>query len=93
MTSIPPRWQLVSWQKKDEQFSRIPTEWLLKSSPSPDAKTYLDIPRKSGLLSTEDLRITEEYDATDLAAAIRKRELKSVDVVKAFCKVCVSWFG
>ena len=87
MTAMPEKWQIVAWQKKDEQYARIPTEWLLKSSPSPDVTTYLDIPRKCGLLSSEELRITEEFDATALAEAIRIRELKSVDVVRAFCKV------
>jgi len=84
---LPEKWQLVSWQKKDEQRARIPPEWALKFSPSPDIKTYLDIPRKSGLLSEEELRITEKYDATALAEAIRNKELKSVDIVRAFCKV------
>ena len=87
MTSVPEKWQIVSWQKKDEQYARIPADWLLKSSPSPDVTTYLDIPRKCGLLSDEELKITEDYDAAALGEAIRKRELKSVDVVRAFCKV------
>ncbi|KAF2194890.1 amidase [Zopfia rhizophila CBS 207.26] len=86
MAAAPEKWQLVSWQKKDEQHSRIPKEWLLKSSPSSDVTTYLDIHRKCGLLSQEELRITEEYDATGLAEAIRTRKLKSVDIVRAFCK-------
>ncbi|KAH7109824.1 amidase signature domain-containing protein [Dendryphion nanum] len=86
MTALPEKWQIVSWQKKDEQHARIPSAWLLKSSPSPDVKTYIDIPRKSGILSKEEIRITEEYDGTGLAEAIRKRELTSVDVVRAFSK-------
>ena len=87
MATEPPRWQQIAWQKRDEQYSRIPTEWLLKSSPPPDTRTYVDIPRKCGILTKEELRITEEYDATALAEAIRKRELKCVDVTRAFCKV------
>jgi hypothetical protein len=90
--SVPEKWKLIHWAKKDEQFARIPTEWLLTSSPPPDTRTYIDIPRKCGILSDEELRITEEYDATGLAEGIRKRELKCVDVARAFCKVsnCVS---
>jgi len=79
---------MIAWQKKDEQFSRIPSEWLLPSSPSPDTRTYVDVPRKCGLLSAEELRITEEYDAVALAEAIRERKHRSVDVARAFCKVC-----
>lgn len=89
---IPEKWKLISWAKKDEQFARIPTEWLLRSSPSPDVKTYTDIPRKCGILNEEELRITEEYDAVGLAEAIRKREVKCVDVARAFCKVCIHSF-
>lgn len=88
--SLPPKWQLISWQKRDEQRSRIPSDWLLDADwrPSPDTTNFLHIPKACGLLSVEELRLTEVYDATGLAEAIRKREVKSVDVVRAFCKVC-----
>jgi amidase len=83
----PAKWQLVLWQKKDEQYARIPHEWRLSSLPSPHVTNYTDIPRKCGLLSEAELKITEEYDATALAEAIRSRKLKCVDVTRAFCKV------
>ena len=47
------------------------------------------MPRTCGLLTTEELRITEDFDATGLAEAVRRRELRCVDVARAFCKVCV----
>jgi amidase len=87
MSSLPAKWQIISWQKRDEQYARIPTKWLLKSSPSPDIRTYVEVPRKCGILSDEEIRITEEYDATSLGGAIRRKELKCVDVTRAFCKV------
>jgi hypothetical protein len=90
MTSEPAKWQLISWQKKDEQRARIPTEWLLNSTPTADVTNYLDVPRKCGILSAEEVKITEDYDATALAEAIRARRLTSVNVVRAFCKVCSS---
>ncbi|ORY13423.1 amidase signature domain-containing protein [Clohesyomyces aquaticus] len=86
MVSMPQKWQLVSWMKKDEQYERIPKEWLLKTPPGPDVTSYLDIPRKCGLLTAEELRITEQYDATALMEGIRSRKLKCVDVTRAFCK-------
>jgi hypothetical protein len=82
-----PKWQLVAWQKKDEQNARIPLDWHLKSLPSAKVSNYIDIPRQSGILTKEELEITENYDATALADAIRRRKLKCVDVTKAFCKV------
>ena len=86
---LPPKWQLISWQKKDEQYARIPSEWLIPSEklPASDVTNYLDVPRTCGVLTEEDLRLTERYDANGLGEAIRMREVKSVDVVQAFCKV------
>lgn len=83
----PAKWQLASWSKKDEQFARIPHEWRLTSLPTPDVTSFVGIPRTCGLLSKEELDITENYDATALAAAIRSRKLTCVDVTRAFCKV------
>jgi amidase len=84
---VPPKWQLIAWQKKDEQNARIPHHWRLKSLPGPDVTNYLDIPSKCGILSKEELKITDEYDATALAEAIQKKQLKCIDVTRAFCKV------
>jgi amidase len=82
-----PKWQLVSWQKKDEQYARIPLAWRLQSLPSTKVTNYMDIPRQCGILTKEELEITENYDATALADAIRSRKLKCIDVTQAFCKV------
>lgn len=84
----PAKWQLASWAKKDEQFARIPQDWRLSSLPSPDVKTYINIPRVCGILSKQELDITENYDATALAEAIRNRKFKCIEVTRAFCKVC-----
>jgi hypothetical protein len=86
-SQAPAKWQLVSWQKKDEQYARIPHEWRLNSLPASHVTNYTDIPKKCGLLSDKELDITENYDATALADAIRTRKLKCIDVTRAFCKV------
>jgi amidase len=85
----PEKWQLVSWSKKDEQNSRIPQEWRLSSLPPASVTNYMDIPRTCGILSAEEVKITEEYDAVALAQAIKSRKLRCIDVTKAFCKVCI----
>ncbi|KAI8932578.1 hypothetical protein NX059_010083 [Plenodomus lindquistii] len=82
----PAKWQLVARWKKDEQHARIPSEWRLNKLPDARVTDYTNIPRKCGLLSTEELRITDEYDAVGLAQAIRERKIKCVDVATAFCK-------
>ncbi|KAF1937982.1 amidase [Clathrospora elynae] len=76
----------VSWQKKDEQYGRIPSEWRLTSLPSPHVTNYITIPRACGLLTNDELSITEEYDAVSLAEAIREKRLGCVQVARAFCK-------
>ena len=85
----PPKWLAISAQKKREQRARIPSDWELNRDQflSPDSPNYLHLPRACGLLNEEELRLTEAYDATALAEALRNREVKSVDVVRAFCKV------
>ncbi|KAK2594700.1 hypothetical protein QQS21_007610 [Conoideocrella luteorostrata] len=49
-------------------------------------KNVTGIPRQCGLLSDAELDITENYDATALAAAIASRKFTSVEVVTAFAK-------
>ncbi|KAF9695529.1 hypothetical protein EKO04_006663 [Ascochyta lentis] len=81
-----PRWQSVSWQKKDQQSARIPSQWRLPQLPPSSVTNYLSLPRQSGLFTDKELDITENYDATALAEAIRERRLTCVDVTTAFCK-------
>ncbi|CAA9961120.1 Acetamidase [Pyrenophora teres f. maculata] len=82
----PAKWQHVSQRKKDEQYARIPADWRLKTLPGPHVKSYMDMPCKSGLLSKQELDITERYDAVALAQAIKDKQVKCVDVTRAFCK-------
>ncbi|EFQ85587.1 hypothetical protein PTT_19436 [Pyrenophora teres f. teres 0-1] len=82
----PAKWQHVSQRKKDEQYARIPADWRLKTLPGPHVKSYIDMPCRSGLLSKQELDITERYDAVALAQAIKDKQVKCVDVTRAFCK-------
>lgn len=83
-------WQSIAARKQEERISRIPREWRLQELPSEHLLNTLDIPQTCGILDERELHITEHYDATSLAQAIAAGELKSVDVVTAFCKVGVS---
>jgi amidase len=84
---MPEQWESISKRKKEEQASRIPKDWLPPRSIAPVSSNVLPIPRLSGLLSERELDITEAYDATYLIKKLAKGQLKSVDVVTAFCKV------
>lgn len=93
MTSIPPiaDWEALAKSKRDALAAKLPKDWLL---PAEQTATYheqatnsvLDVPRTCGLLSDDELDITENYDATELVQLMSTKRLKSIDVVTAFCK-------
>ncbi|KAF2641936.1 acetamidase [Massarina eburnea CBS 473.64] len=84
--SEPAKWQLVSRQKKDEQFRRIPAEWRISQLPTKEVTNYLGFARECGILNAKELDITEKNDGTTLAERIRKREYSCLEVARAFCK-------
>lgn len=71
-----------------EQFdAKVPKEYyisrdLINSQPT----NVVDIPRACGILSAEELSITQDYDAVGLASAIAERKFTAVAVAKAFSK-------
>jgi amidase len=84
-------WQELAKSKRDSVAARIPKGWLLPSNLTSQYNetstlNVLDVPRTCGLLTEQDLAITENYDATDLVQLMSTGKLKSVDVVTAFCK-------
>jgi amidase len=93
MGSAPPiaDWQELAKSKRESVFAKIPKDWLLPTSQTSQYTetstiSVLDVPRTCGILSESELDITENYDATDLVKMMAERQLKSVDVVTAFCK-------
>jgi amidase len=79
-------WVAIARRKQAERQARIPKAWLLSSSPPPDALDVRSIPGSSGILTPAELAITENYDATALADAIRSRRVTAEQVTIAFCK-------
>ncbi|KAI9705661.1 MAG: hypothetical protein M1820_005071 [Bogoriella megaspora] len=79
-------WRDIAKRKQDERDAKIPKEWQLSSESSPDQNTLLEIPRRCGILNQNELEITGQYDATALLEKLSRKELRSVDVVTAFCK-------
>jgi amidase len=93
MGSAPPiaDWLALATSKRASVFSKIPKAWLLPSSQTSQYTetstiSVLDVPRTCGILTEKELDITEKYDATELVDLLAKGELKSVEVVTAFCK-------
>jgi amidase len=82
-------WKAIARRKQAERQSRIPKAWLLPSLPALNSPSNLDvrsIPRTCGILTSRELEITELFDATSLAEAIRSRALTAEEVAVAFCK-------
>ncbi|KAI9660569.1 MAG: hypothetical protein M1821_009921 [Bathelium mastoideum] len=79
-------WQDIAKHKQEEQAAKIPKEWLLSSKPSPNLNAVIDVPRRCGILTEQEVYITEQHDATALVTKLAKRELSSEEVVTAFCK-------
>ena len=75
-------WEHIAADKRGRIDRSIPSEWRISLSPH---TSVFDIPAKSGVLSPQELQITEST-ATDLLARLGKGELKAVDVTLAFCK-------
>lgn len=76
-------WEKTAADKKAKIEATIPQEWRIKSLPTGDS--VMTFPKESGIMSTEELAITES-SAVDLVAKLASGELTSVAVTTAFCK-------
>jgi amidase len=82
-TSQKMTWEDIVADKRTRLEATIPQEWRLKELPSQD--NVMDIPRTCGILTDEEIAITES-SATDLVEKLAKKQLTSVAVTTAFCK-------
>lgn len=82
-------WQQEAAAKQAEAAAKIPKEWTLSAEVLEGSKkeqTVLDIPRTCGLLTPQELDITENYDATALRDRLVAGQISSAEVITAFCK-------
>jgi amidase len=77
------KWEELAADKRNRINESIPEEWRIKELPAGDC--FFDFPAKSGLLSDQEISITET-SATDLVQQLAHGTLKAVDVTMAFCK-------
>jgi amidase len=75
---------LSAFAEKVPNNLRLPAS--IFANPPTDVST---VPATCGLLTTKEVKITEEYDAFGLAEAIAAKQLTSVEVVTAFSKRAV----
>lgn len=79
-------WEEVAAEKHARIKASIPKEWRVNlEDPAFQGDSYMDAPAKSGILTTEELKITES-SATELVDQMAEGKLSSVAVTTAFCK-------
>lgn len=76
-------WEHVAADKRARIDKSIPSEWKISAPPS--LTSVIDVPASSGILSEQELKITEST-ASELVPRLAKGQLKAVDVTLAFCK-------
>lgn len=79
-----PTWQEIAAKKKQEQIDKLPKEWLIKTPPESQLNV-LSVPKDCGLLSSEELEITET-PVEDILPKLASAEWSSVQVTTAFYK-------
>lgn len=76
-------WEQRAADKRMRIDNAIPAEWKIQTLPT--ELSVLDFPVNSGLLSPQELTVTQS-SATDLVGKLARGELKAVEVTLAFCK-------
>lgn len=76
-------WEEIAADKKNRISESIPQEWRIKSIPTD--VSVMGYPKESGIMSKEELAITEST-AVDLVAQMAAGKLTSVAVTTAFLK-------
>ncbi|KAL4977968.1 Acetamidase [Aspergillus desertorum] len=80
---MPRSWEELAADKRTRLAKTIPDEWKIQTLPAED--NVIDFPKKAGILSEAELKITES-SAADLVAQLAAGQLTSVEVTLAFCK-------
>lgn len=78
------QWAKVAADKRAARDALIPKEWLVEPV-ADDVLNVMDVPTTSGVLSADELEITEA-DAPTLIKKMIEKELTSEAVTVAFCK-------
>lgn len=87
----PEDWRILAARKRKQVDSQIPTAWrldgaLLASVLESGKLLEADIPRRSGILSEQEIEITEQYSAEQLLRRLAQGGVTSLAVTTAFCK-------
>lgn len=81
---MPEDWRTIAARRRKEIYDRIPAEYLVDTTLLAQQK-LIDLPYRCGLLTPQELRITE-HTAVELLRRIHDGTYSAVEVTKAFCK-------
>jgi hypothetical protein len=87
--SIPAEWRLPAHLIPAGMLS--PAESITDGPKKYGRVNVMEIPRTCGILSSQELNITEKYDVRGLVAEMTEGRLKAEEVVQGFCKVSLSF--
>jgi amidase len=84
-------WKNLAALHREKQVEAVPKEWLLSDKqlePLRDGDRLIEskVVHKSGLLSDNEIDITERFTASELLGKIHRQEITSEEVVVAFSK-------
>ncbi|KAH8602316.1 amidase [Bisporella sp. PMI_857] len=79
-------WQQICAEKRAARDKSIPNSWLIPQATKSEGSNLLSIPTTCGILTEQEVRITSDYDAVDIVAAIRDATFTAEEVTTAFCK-------
>ncbi|OBT44914.1 hypothetical protein VE00_04757 [Pseudogymnoascus sp. WSF 3629] len=83
---MPQTWQSIGTKKRAEQDQAIPSEWKLKSLPPTSQLDVRSVPSTCGILTADEISITEDHDAYSLLNGLHGQSLTALEVTTAFCK-------
>ncbi|KAJ5664538.1 Amidase [Penicillium longicatenatum] len=82
--AIPAQWKLPAQLIPAGMLT--PAESITEGPKLYGRVNVMEIPRTCGLLTAEELEITEKYDVRALVLAMTESKLRAQDVVQGFCK-------
>lgn len=83
-TTAQPAWKQKATAKREQVYNQIPKEWRVSEPRSTPINTY-EYLNSSGVLSADELTITNRTPTRALLNKLATRQLSAVAVTKAFC--------
>lgn len=87
---IDATWEAKAAAKRAAEHTKIPSEWRLPHEFLIGHEyaniSVMDIPAQCGILTTQDIGITENFSAVSLAQAVKSGAITASAVALAFCK-------